>query len=87
MPGVVLISAFFHELVQKEWQSPDGAFLCDPQSLPAPAGFALAVTPPTVHRWQAISILTNSGAPFWRGLVMPVALCTDVDVWHRVALV
>lgn len=74
MPGTGLISAFFHGLVQREWQSP--------------AGFTLAAHPPpsrplTVHCWQAISISTDSGT-IW---TMPVALCTDVDVWRMVALV
>lgn len=66
----MLISAFFHGLLEREWQSPDGAFLCDPQSLPAPAGFALAACPPycalltgNFHFYTLrYSVLDNSGS-------------------------
>lgn len=43
--------------------------------------------PLTVHCWQAVFIPTNSSAPAWTRGAVPVALCTDVGVWHMVALV
>lgn len=43
--------------------------------------------PLTAHCWHAVFIPTKSSAPVWTRGAMPVALCTDVGVWHMVALV
>lgn len=82
MPGIVLVSAFFHGLVQKEWQSPDGAFnqhLLDLHWLHPPPLYCTRLTGNFHFHKYPHSIRTR--------VAVPVALCTDVDVWHMVALV
>lgn len=80
MPGTVLIRALFHGLVQKEWQSPDGAFkqhLLDLHWL---------YFPPLLYTADRQFSFPQIVALYLDRVAMPVALCTDVDIWHMLWL-